>query len=117
MADGSVLAASTTHVVEVVNRAILQATGVAVLLVGAATAVATWGLPWLPVIVAGDDYRALTMSGVGPAVLIATLASLGVLVVRTRCATRVELCLAISLVLLAMDEALTLMGGSRLSVG
>jgi diguanylate cyclase (GGDEF)-like protein len=106
-----------TAAVNVVNRAILQAAGIAVVLVAAAIVVSTWGLPWLPVIVSGDDYRALTTSGVGPAVLLATLVSLGILAVRTRCATQVELCLAISLVLLAMDDLLTLIGGSRLSVG
>jgi diguanylate cyclase (GGDEF)-like protein len=101
----------------VTNRAILLTAGGAVALVAAATAVSTWGLPWLPTIVVGDDYRALTTSGVGPAVLIATLLSLGILAVRTRCATQVELCLAISLVLLVMDDLLTLTGGSRLSLG
>jgi diguanylate cyclase (GGDEF)-like protein len=95
---------------------VLTALG-SVLLVGAATAIATLGLPWLPTVVQGDDYRALTHSGVGPAVLIATAASFAALVWRTRCATQVELCLAISLALLAMDDALTLVGGSRLSVG
>jgi diguanylate cyclase (GGDEF)-like protein len=99
------------------ERAILCATIGAVLLVGLATATATWALPWLPTIVAGDDYRTLTTSGVGPAVLVATLASLVILVVRTRCSTQVELCLAISLALLVMDDVLTLLGGSRLSVG
>jgi diguanylate cyclase (GGDEF)-like protein len=103
--------------VAVANRAILRAVGVALALVGVATAAATWGLPWLPVIVNGDDYRALTTSGVGTTVLLATLMSLAILVARTRCATQVELCLAISLMLLAMDDVLTLVGGSRLSVG
>jgi diguanylate cyclase (GGDEF)-like protein len=99
------------------ERAIIRAAVGAVLLVGLATAASTWALPWLPTIVAGDDYRTLTTSGVGPAVLLATLASLAVLALRTRCSTQVELCLAISLALLVMDDVLTLLGGSRLSVG
>jgi diguanylate cyclase (GGDEF)-like protein len=103
--------------VKLTRQAILRAAGVAVLLVAVATAASTWGLAWLPTIVTGDDYSALTTSGVGPAVLIATLVSLGVLALRTRCATQVELYLAISLALLALDDVLTLTGGSRLSIG
>ena len=99
------------------NRAIVL-TGVGVLVfVAMAAAISTLALPWLPTIVLGDDYRALSTSGVGPAVLIATLASLVVLAKRTRLATQVELCLAVSLALLVMDDVLTLIGGSRLSVG
>lgn len=99
------------------RRVITLAIFAAVALVGAATAVSTWALPWLPTIVVGDDYRMLMTSGVGPAVLAATLVSLGLLVLRTRCSTAVELCLAVSLALLAMDDVLTLLGGSRLSLG
>jgi diguanylate cyclase (GGDEF)-like protein len=86
-------------------------------LVGMATAVSTWGVPYLPVIVQGDDYTTLTSSGVGPFVLGLTALSAGVLVWRTRCGSTVELCLAMSLVLLVFDDVLTLAGGSRLSVG
>ena len=99
------------------NRAIMVAVGAAVSLVATATAVATWALPWLPTIVIGDDYRLMTTSGVGPAILIATLASLGMLVIRTHCSSTVELGLAIALALLSMDDVLTLLGGSRLSWG
>jgi diguanylate cyclase (GGDEF)-like protein len=106
-----------TAAVPPTDRAILFSACGAVLLVAAATAVSTWAVPWLPTIVVGDDYRGLTSSGIGPAVLLATLLSLVILAVRTRCATQVELCLAISLALLVMDDVLTLLGGTRLSVG
>ena len=86
-------------------------------MVGAAIAAATWAVLWLPTIVKGDDYSMMTTSGVGPAVLIATIASLALLVLRTRCASSVELVLAVALALLAMDDVLTLIGGSRLSIG
>ena len=86
-------------------------------LVALATALATWGVPYLPVIVSGDDYTALTSSCVGPFVLGMTVLAVVVLVWRTRCASAVELCLALSLVLLAFDDLLTLAGASRLSLG
>jgi diguanylate cyclase (GGDEF)-like protein len=86
-------------------------------LVGLATALATWGVQYLPVIVHGDDYTTLTSSGVGPFVLGTTIFSAVLLVWRTRCASTMELCLAMSLILLVFDDALTLAGGSRLSVG
>jgi diguanylate cyclase (GGDEF)-like protein len=84
---------------------------------GAATALATWGAPHLPIIVNGDDYRALTGSFVGPFALLLTSGALVALVWRTRCATTVELFLAVSLALLILDDVPTLVGGSRLSVG
>lgn len=110
-------ASSPSNTRRATNRAIMVAVGAAVSLVAAVTTVAIWALPWLPTIVIGDDYRLMTTSGVGPAILIATLASLGMLVIRTRCASTVELALAITLALLLMDDILTLLGGSRLSWG
>ena len=99
------------------TRATLIAVLASILVVGAAVAAATWAVSWLPTIVRGDDYSMLTTSGVGPAVLIATIATLGLLIFRTRCASSVELVLAVALALLAMDDILTLIGASRLSIG
>jgi signal transduction histidine kinase len=84
----------------------------------AVAVIATAGLPWLPYQVTGDDYRALTTSGVGPAVQLLTVAAL-VMVWRgtTGRRTVLELWLAVSLVLLVLDNFLTMTGGARGSVG
>ena len=86
-------------------------------LAGMGAAASTWGVPWLPKIVEGDDYRALLTSGVGPGVQLFTIVALAILVARTHCATAVELSLALALALLAADNILTLSGGYRNSLG
>ncbi len=103
----------TQSAAPVVLCTVVVAVGLAVL----ATAASTLALPLLPVISHGDDFHALLTSGVGPGVLALTVLALGLLVWRTRCVSTVELCLALSLVLLVLDDVLTLMGASRLSVG
>ena len=97
--------------------AMLAMLAVCALATAAATAISTWGAPYLPIIVNGDDYSALITSFVGPCTLALTASALVLLVWRTRCATTVELFLAVSLALLLLDDLPTLIGGSRLSVG
>ena len=109
--------AMPTASIAATNRALWVAAVTAFGMAGIATALSTWGLLWLPKVVVGDDYRMLTTSGVGPVVLLAALGALGLLVMRTRCKTTIELYLAISLVLMSADDVLTLIGGSRLSLG
>ena len=80
--------------------------------------VATVGLPFLPHQVTGDDYTALTTSGVGPAVQVLTLAALVAVWRATRQGrTVLELWLAASLALLVLDNVLTLAGSARGTVG
>jgi signal transduction histidine kinase/CheY-like chemotaxis protein len=71
----------------------------------------------LPVIVKGDDYATLTTSGVGPAVQALTVAALGILWATTRLRTKLQLWVAVSLAALVLDNALTLAGASRGSIG
>jgi len=80
--------------------------------------VATLGLPWLPHQVTGDDYSALTASGIGPAVQLLAAAALAVVWRATRGRqTALDLWIAVSLVLLILDNFLTMAGGARASVG
>ena len=91
---------------------------VALGLAGASAAVATLGLPWLPHQVTGDDYTALTTSGIGPAVQVLTLAALVAVWRATRTGrTVLELWLAAGLALLVLDNFLTMAGGTRASLG
>ena len=85
---------------------------------GAAAALSTLGLTWLPDQVTGDDYAALTSSGVGPCVQVLTLVALAA-VWRTTHTQRtvLEVWIAASLALLVLDNILTLAGGARGSVG
>ena len=85
---------------------------------GASALAATAGLPWLPRQVTGDDYSALTASGAGLAVLAAAAAALAALRWATRRRTSVlDLWIGVSLVLLMLDNLLTMVGGWRGSVG
>jgi signal transduction histidine kinase/CheY-like chemotaxis protein len=85
---------------------------------GGAALVATWGLPWLPHQVTGDDYWALTTSGVGPALQVLTVLALLLVWRATRGRqTVLDLWITVSLVLLVLDNFLTLAGAARGSVG
>ncbi|MFY9291623.1 MAG: MASE4 domain-containing protein [Methylorubrum rhodinum] len=92
-------------------------------LAGTALAAALTGLVvtryvhWLPKCVEGDDYGLLTTSGIGPAVVAATVLALAVLCWRTRLRTVLQLWLAVSLLLLVFDNLVTLPGAARGTVG
>ncbi len=87
-------------------------------LAGAAACAATLGLPWLPHQVAGDDYSAMTASGVGPGVQVLTLVALGAVWQATRGRrAALDLWIMVSLALLALDNLLTMAGGGRATVG
>ena len=96
---------------------VLRATAVALGLAALATGLSTWGLPSLPSISQEGDYHRLVTSGVGIGVLLLSIMAVGLLIWRTRCASTVELCLALALALLICDDALTLAGSARLSLG
>ena len=94
------------------------AAGAALAAAGLSALAATAGLPWLPHQVMGDDYAALTTSGVGPAVQALTAVALAALwwAARRR-ASVLDLWIGASLGLLVLDNFLTMAGGSRGSVG
>ncbi|TXM89665.1 MASE4 domain-containing protein, partial [Methylobacterium sp. WL116] len=71
----------------------------------------------LPTTVVGDDYWALTTSGIGPAVVALTLASLAILCWTTRLRSLLQLWLAVSLFLLLLDNLVTQTGAARGTVG
>lgn len=87
-------------------------------LIAAFGAVSTVLLPWLPKQTNGDDYRSFITSGIGPGLVVFTLASLAVLWRTTRAGrTVLELWIAVSLALLTLDSILTQVGGIRGSIG
>ncbi|MFD0935959.1 MASE4 domain-containing protein, partial [Methylobacterium trifolii] len=71
----------------------------------------------LPKSVAGDDYWLLTTSGIGPAVVALTMLALVTLCWTTRLRSVLQLWLAVSLFLLILDNAVTLPGAARGTVG
>ncbi len=71
----------------------------------------------LPKCVEGDDYWALTTSGIGPGVVALTVLALIVLCWKTRLRTVLQLWLAVSLLLLVFDNLVTLPGAARGTVG
>jgi signal transduction histidine kinase len=71
----------------------------------------------LPKSVEGDDYWRLTTSGVGPTVVVLNVTALAVLCWTTRLRTVLQLWLAVSLLLLVFDNAVTLPGAARGTVG
>ncbi|UMY16410.1 MASE4 domain-containing protein [Methylobacterium organophilum] len=72
---------------------------------------------WLPRSVEGDDYRLLTTTGIGPAVMGLTVLALALLCWTTRLRTVLQLWLAVSLLLLVFDNLVTLSGGARGTLG
>ena len=100
------------------RRAAGAAAVLALAAAGASATVATLGLPWLPHQVTADNYSALTTSGVGPAVQVLTLAALAAVWRATRGRqTALDLWIGVSLLLLVLDNLLTMVGGARGSVG
>ncbi|WP_375464090.1 MASE4 domain-containing protein [uncultured Methylobacterium sp.] len=86
--------------------------GVAILTVGVVACV-----DFLPTSADGDSYWPLTTSGVGPVVAVLTLAALATLCWTTRLRSVLQLWLAVSLVLLLLDNLVTLPGAARGTVG
>jgi signal transduction histidine kinase/CheY-like chemotaxis protein len=87
-------------------------------LAGAWIFLATTLLPWLPTQVIGDDYSAVLTSGIGPAVEALTVAALVAMGLATRGRRSVlDLWIMTALAFLVLDNALTLAGGTRGSIG
>ncbi len=89
----------------------------AVLVVGLASYVVAQHVALLPKSVEGDDYRLLTTTGIGPAVVALTVVALVGLWWRTGLRSVLQLWLGVSLVLLICDNAVTLPGAARGTVG
>jgi hypothetical protein len=79
-----------------------------------AACLSTWGLPWLPHQLTGDDYSALTTSGVGPAVRAGHRPVGGVTPIRA-IRTMLDVWVAVSATLL--DNFQTMAGGARATIG
>ena len=103
---------------EIAGRAAAIAILIALGTAAIAAVASTWGLPWLPQQTAGNDYRALITSGIGPAVQLLTITALLTFWYTTRVTRNVlELWLGVSLVLLILDNFLTMAGAARGSLG
>ncbi len=85
--------------------------------VGLLTALVTRYVHLLPKTVQGDDYWLLTTSGVGPSVVVLNVLALVILCWTTRLRTVLQLWLAVSLFLLVLDNAVTLPGAARGTLG
>jgi diguanylate cyclase (GGDEF)-like protein len=72
---------------------------------------------WLPVLEINGDFRRITNSGVAPGIQLLSLTALLLLWRATRFRTRLNLWLGVALVALLLDNAITMTGGSRLSIG
>ena len=100
------------------RQAALIAAGAALLLACACAGVATIGLAHLPLQVVGDDYSAMVQSGVGPGLVVLTIAALvAMILVTIRQRSMLEVWIIVSLALLVFDNWLTLAGAARGTVG
>ena len=100
------------------RQAALVTVGGALLLAGACAWIATSGLPHLPLQVVGDDYSAMIHSGVGPGLVLLTIAALvAMILVTQRQRSMLEVWIIVSLALLVFDNWLTLAGAARGTVG
>jgi diguanylate cyclase (GGDEF)-like protein len=87
---------------------------VAVVVVAACfTVVATAGLPWLPVILQGNQFDRLNTLGIGPAILGITLSAEVLVLMRLRLRSPLAIWLAVALFAASLDVALTLFGDGR----
>ena len=81
------------------------------------TVLACVNLPWLPQIITGSSYNEFTVFGIGPAVLVVTMAAEIVVLWRLRCRDLVALWLSVALLAAILDVCLSLAGGGRFTVG
>ena len=81
------------------------------------TLVATQALPWLPTLLREGNFRRLTTLGIGPAILIVSLAAAVLVPVRMRCKDALSAWLWVAMVAATLDVTLTLFGGGRFTVG
>lgn len=82
------------------------------------TALATVGLPLLPSLLqSGTSYGALTSTGIGPVILGVTVFATFLVLTRLRFRTVLGMWLAVGMLAATLDVLLTLIAGSRFSVG
>ena len=96
------------------ERAVVLATLIGV---GALATIITRYVHLLPKSVDGDNYWLLTTSGIGPGVVALNVLALATLCWTTRLRTVLQLWLAVALFLLVLDNAVTLPGAARGTVG
>ncbi|KQP89601.1 MASE4 domain-containing protein [Methylobacterium sp. Leaf113] len=103
------------------SHRVARAGGLTALAVTAVVAALTWIITdyvdYLPRSVEGDKYWLLTTSGIGPGVVVLTVAALATLCWTTRLRSVLQLWLAVSLLLLVFDNLITLVGAARGTVG
>lgn len=80
-------------------------------------AVVTWGHDWLPPLNRGNDFSLMTTSGVAPAIQALTVVALAVHWRVTRLRTILQVWMAVALFALLVDNAITMMGAARFTVG
>jgi diguanylate cyclase (GGDEF)-like protein len=90
---------------------------VLVLVLGASIAAATVFRDWMPVLDINGDFRKITTTGIAPAIQAMTAAALVLLWRATRFRTSLNVWLGVALIALLFDNAITMIGGSRLSIG
>ena len=83
----------------------------------ALTAVATAGLPWLPVILVGGSFAALNALGIGPFVVACNVAALLLVARRVRSGGFMAAWLAVAVLAATLDTVLTLRGAGRFTLG
>ena len=72
---------------------------------------------WLPVVDVAGDFSRITRTGYAPLIQAIIVAAIGLLWLATRFATPMSAWLGVAMVALAFDNAITMAGGTRLSVG
>lgn len=90
---------------------------VLILVLGADIAAVTVFRGWMPVLDVNGDFGRITATGIGPAIQAMTVAALVLLWRATRFRTSLNMWLGVALLALLFDNAITLIGGSRLSIG
>jgi diguanylate cyclase (GGDEF)-like protein len=99
------------------SATILKALGVVALAAAATVFTVTVLHDWLPVLDEAGDFRRITSTGVAPALQLLTLGTLALIWWYGRFQTVLQVWIGVSLVALLCDNAITMAGGTRLSVG
>jgi diguanylate cyclase (GGDEF)-like protein len=109
--------AATARVDRLPAKGALTVFGVAI---GAVTLIvlgATYGLPYLPVVIAGNNYHRLNTLGIGPFVAACNIVAFLLVVIKLRASNTVDLWLAVAMGVACLDVALRLTGNARFTLG
>lgn len=111
--DGQKLAVPANRI----GAAVAVCTGIAIAVMAAVLWLVTEGLGLLPPLAVTRTYVDVYAAGLGPAAWLLNLAALGLLVVRLRCRTLVQLWLAVAVLASLLDMTVTLYAPARYSAG